>query len=215
MILQEAVPVPERSCTFSTQILARVAYSPYLKVNRYDLCLFFLSPSCPSIEPKILTRQRWKAIPYQVEIDQLSVLRSPSFLLSMSGVCRARPMKGWRLSTKLSTGQGGNYSVQQIFLIPWINPTPCSFPPLLGYLPYRLPQSVPLCINSICQHKPVRAVADAVSIGREAICSHAKSDIWSAQSVHTDMYNIILSDQSLSTLFGLERPKLKRVSMNG
>jgi hypothetical protein len=94
-------------------------------------------------------------------------------------------------------------------------PDPCSFPPLLGYLPYRLPQSAPLCINSICQYEPIRAVADAVSIGREAICLHAESDIWSAQSVHTDIYNIILSDQSLSTPFSFERSKLKRVGING
>lgn len=72
MILQEAVPVPERSYTFTTQILTWVAYSSYLKVHLgYDLHLFFLSPSYPSIKPTIATRQCWKVIPYQVEIDQL------------------------------------------------------------------------------------------------------------------------------------------------
>jgi len=67
MILQEAVPDPEQ-WTFTTQILARVAYSPYLKVYRYDLYSFLVSPSCSSIEPTIPTRQH---IPYQIEIGQL------------------------------------------------------------------------------------------------------------------------------------------------
>jgi len=133
----------------------------------------------------------------------------------MSGVCTELGpcrVEVERVIDQLSTGQCGKPSVQQIFLIPWIDPTPCSFPPLSGYFPYRLQQSAPLCINSNCQHEPARTVANAVSIG-EAVCTYAESDIWSYLE-RTIIYHIILSEPAnlcwMSLLHILLNPRISR-----